>query len=259
MSGSNVVDIQDVTFAYAKEPVLENVNLTVEPHDFASIVGPNGSGKTTLLKLLLGLIKPDSGEIKVFNHTPKKSRFRMGYIPQYIDLDLHFPVTVMDVVLMGRLGHSLGGRFSKKDKKAAQASLEEVDLKGLADQQFSELSGGQRQRVLIARALTGNPDLLLLDEPTSNIDLRVEKVMFETLQELNSRMTIMIVSHDMGFVSQVVKSVICVNRKVVVHPTSEINGEIIKEIYGTDLRMIRHDHRCSEGGHEHDRDCKSPF
>ncbi len=252
MSEIQDIVLKDVSFAYAKEKVLEDVCLTVPKGDFASIVGPNGSGKTTLLKLILGLLKPASGDIRIFGDTPEKANLRMGYMPQYAHLDTQFPVTVLDVVLMGRLGYTSGGRYSRKDRKAAKSSLEEVKLSGLAKHLFSELSGGERQRVLIARALCSEPDLLLLDEPTASIDPEVQKVLFEILEELNQRMTIVLVSHDIGFVSKVVKSVICVNRRVVVHPTSEINGEIIKEIYGGDLRMIRHDQRCSERGHHHD-------
>ncbi len=252
MADNPDVILKDVSFAYGREPILENVNLTIKHGDFASIVGPNGSGKTTLLKLFLGLVKPDTGEIQVFNNTPKKSRLQIGYMPQYAHLDVQFPVTVMDVVLMGRLGRSFGGRYSKKDREAAELALAEVELTRLAKRLFSELSGGQRQRVLIARALCCEPKLLLLDEPTSNVDPEVEEALFEILQELNKRMTILLVSHDLGFVSKVVRSVICVNRCVVVHPTSEINGTIIKDIYGGDICMIRHDHRCSEGGHDHD-------
>jgi len=251
-SYDQVVIFDKVSFTYANEPVLEDVSLTVERGEFASIVGPNGGGKTTLLKLMLGLIKPDVGKITVLGNTPDKSRPRLGYMPQYAHLDMQFPVTVLDVVLIGRLGPKFGCWYSKQDIKTAMAALGEVKLSNLADSTFSQLSGGQRQRVLIARALCGNPDLLLLDEPTASIDPEVEETLFHVLQKLNRRMTILFVSHDIGFVSQIVKSVICVNRQVVVHPTSDINSLLVKEIYGSDLRMIRHDHRCSEEGHCHD-------
>ncbi|MCK5783851.1 MAG: ABC transporter ATP-binding protein [Desulfobacterales bacterium] len=252
MANPHDVVLKDVFFSYTHDPILENVNLTIDHGDFASIVGPNGSGKSTLLKLLLGLLKPDTGEIRIFGKNPEKSRLRIGYMPQYAHLDTKFPVSVMDVVLMGRLGHSFGGRYSEKDRRAAQIALDEIKLADQTKRFFSELSGGQRQRVLIARALCCEPELLLLDEPTTNIDPEVQEALFEILKKLNERMTILLVSHDLGFVSQVVKSVICVNRCVVVHPTSEINGEIIKDIYGGDMCMIRHDHRCSEGGHQYD-------
>ena len=242
----------NVTYSYGREPVLENVNLKIRFGDFASIVGPNGGGKTTMLKLVLGLLKPDSGRVHVLGKSPKKSRLRIGYMPQYAHLDMDFPVTVMDVVLMGRLGINSRFRYSKKDIKAAKAALGKVNILDLSKRMFSRLSGGQRQRVLIARALCSGPDILLLDEPTANIDTETEETFFPLLVELNKNMTILVVTHDLGFVSQVVKSVICVNRRVLVHPTSEINGKLVKDIYGSDLRMIRHDHRCSETGHMYD-------
>ncbi len=245
------VTLNDVSFSYNSEPILENVHLNIAQGDFATIVGPNGGGKTTLLKLLLGILRPKTGEIRILGKKPEKSRKKVGYMPQYIYLDLKFPVTVMDVVLMGRLGHNLMGWFSKRDKQVAMDALEEVKLSDFTERSFSDLSGGQRQRVLIARALSCEPELLLLDEPTANVDPEVEEALLGILQELNKRMTILLVSHDLGFVSKVVKSVICVNRKVLVHPTSEINGRIIEDIYGGDLRIIRHDHRCSEMGHHH--------
>jgi zinc transport system ATP-binding protein len=251
MSEHDVVT-KNVSFAYHSVPILENVNFVVDRGEFVTIVGPNGGGKTTLLKLLLGLLHPDAGEIRILGEKPEKSRFRIGYMPQHVFLDIKFPVTVRDVVLLGRLGNRIGGRYTKKDRDMAELALNEVQLSHLSGTLFSEISGGQRQRVLIARALCIDPEVLLLDEPTANIDPEVEKNLLEILQELNKRMTILMVSHDIGFVSQVVERVICVNRRVVIHPTSEINGTLIKDIYGGDYCMIRHDHRCSEEGHFYD-------
>jgi len=251
-SGEYAVILNNVYFSYNKKCVLEDVNLKVRHGDFASIVGPNGGGKTTLLKLISGLIKPYSGKIKVLGDTPEKNCLRIGYMPQYTRFDMQFPVTVLDIVLMGRLGRSLGGRYTKRDIDAAMSSLDEVGLTDLSGALFRELSGGQRQRVLIARSLCVKPELLLLDEPTANIDPEVEETLLALLQRLNQRMTILLVSHDIGVVSKVVKSVICVNKSVLIHPTSDLNGAVIKEIYGHDLCLIRHDHRCSERGHQHD-------
>ncbi len=243
---------ENLSFSYGKREVLKNVNLKIPHGEFATVVGPNGGGKTTLLKLLLGLLKPLKGTVQIFGRSPEKSRTKMGYMPQYSLLDVMFPVTVMDVVLMGRLCKNPWGRYSSKDRDAAARALEEVALLKFQDIHFNELSGGQKQRVLIARALCSEPELLLLDEPTSNIDLESEQSFFKILKKLNARMTILLVSHDLGFASQVVKSVICVNHKVVIHPTTEMNGTAIKDIYGGDFKMIRHDHRCCELGHEQD-------
>mgnify|MGYP000312491707 CR=1 FL=1 len=252
MEPTQAVEIKNMSFAYQNRNVLKDVNLTVPRGDFATIVGPNGGGKTTLLKLLLGLLTPSSGTIRIFDTTPVKSRTKIGYMPQYSHLDMQFPVTVMDVALMGRLGKGGWDRYSSRDTACAAMALEEVKMDTFKNSHFNALSGGQKQRVLIARALCSEPELLLLDEPTSNIDQESEQDLFKILSRLNQRMTILLVSHDLGFSSLVVKSVICVSRQVVIHPTTTMDGTMIKDIYGGDLKMIRHDHRCCEMGHIHD-------
>jgi zinc transport system ATP-binding protein len=238
--------MSDVSFAYGDMPVLEDVNLKVGPRDLICVVGPNGGGKTTLLRLILGVLKPHKGEVRVFGQSPVQARHRIGFMPQYARHDPQFPVTVMDIVLMGRLERQWGGPYSKDDKMAALSALADVGMIGLAGRLFNALSGGQRQRVLIARALASSPDLLILDEPTSNVDVMVEARFYDILREFNRRMAIIIVSHDLGFVSGIVQKVVCVNRQVAVHPTSEITGELISELYGGDFRMVRHDSRLSE-------------
>lgn len=251
MTEQAVITLEKVSFSYNDLPVLEDVTLTVHERDFISIVGPNAGGKTTLLKLILGLLKPTSGTIRVFGQPPGKVRSRIGYMPQHASLDPLFPVSVLDVVLMGRLGNGKDlGFYRRADKEAAADALRNVELYEIRNCSFSDLSGGQRQRVLIARALVSDPELLLLDEPTANVDAVVETELYEILNKLNEKMTVALVTHDLGFVSRYVKSVACVNRRVVVHPTSEITGEMINEIYGCDVHMVRHDHRCSEEGHK---------
>ncbi len=252
-----VIKITDLDFSYQEHTVLEAVNLEVQDGELGSIVGPNGGGKTTLLKLILGLLKPDRGRIEIFGESPEKARRKIGYMPQHAHLDPLFPVSVLNVVLMGQLGkqnsRGLFGGYPRQALETARRALTEVGLGNCEKDSFHQLSGGQRQRVLIARALCTEPQLLLLDEPTANIDPRSEENLYETLVRLNQRMTILLVSHDLGFVSQVVKSVICVNRQVVIHPTSSINGTLIKEIYGGDFNLVRHDHRCdTDGHHPHD-------
>jgi zinc transport system ATP-binding protein len=245
------ISLNHVTFAYRRQPILEDVSLTVPEKEFACIVGPNGGGKTTLLKLILGLIQPDEGQIQVLGTTPEKARNRMGYMPQYAHLDMNFPATVLDVVLMGRLKQS-GFWFSAKDRARAMDAIDTVGMTLFAHDGFNTLSGGQRQRVLIARALCSRPQILLLDEPTANVDHETEENLFSILTSLNREMTILVVSHDLGFVSKYVRTVICVNRRLVIHPTTMMNGTMIKDIYYGDLKMVRHDHRCSEEGHCHD-------
>jgi len=238
---SLAVVMKDLWFSYDGFPVLEDVNLSVPEGDFACVVGPNGGGKTTLLKLMLGLLRPSRGEVRVFGSSPGEARPRVGYMPQHTQLDPQFPATVMDVALMGRLGQGKRyGFYSRKDKEIVGGTLEQVGLYGLRKKAFSAISGGQRQRLLIARALACEPDLLLLDEPAANLDVVMEGDLYELLHTLNQRLTVIMVSHDLGFVSRVVKSVICVKRKVLMHPTSEITGEIINDIYGSPMRMVRH-------------------
>ena len=244
-----VITIRDLAFAYNGTPVLAGVNLEIPRLDSLCIVGPNGGGKTTLLKLILGLLNPQQGEIMVFGQRPTEARLRMGYVPQYAQYDPQFPVTVYEVILMGRLDRIRMGRYTKADHEAAHTAMADMGLDGLGHRLFSEVSGGQRQRVLIARALAASGELLILDEPTANIDAASEEHLFEILERLNQRMTIMLVTHDVGFASKFFKSIACVNRRVVIHPTSELTGALIRDMYGGDIRMIRHDHRCSEEGH----------
>jgi len=243
--GNPIITCNDVAFSYGDRPVLEDVNLSIADRAAVSIVGPNGGGKTTLVRLILGLLRPQRGAIRVFGQPPARARSRVGYMPQHVQHDPQFPVTVMDIVLMGRLAGLTGWR-SRLDHRAALDALEQVDMAEFHRRSFAALSGGQRQRVLIARAICSRPDLLLLDEPTSNVDSLAETRLLDLLRELNRRMTIVMVSHDLGFVSKLVETVVCVNRRVVVHPTSEITGEMIHDIYGGDVRMVRHDAMAQE-------------
>ncbi|HQI81630.1 MAG TPA: ABC transporter ATP-binding protein [Deltaproteobacteria bacterium] len=244
MDGSQtpVVEFDRVSFAYDGNLVLEDASFTVHEGDFFSLVGPNGGGKTTMLRLILGLIKARSGTVRVFGTSPERARSRIGYMPQKTALDPLFPVSVKDVVLMGRLGSlSAMGFYSREDRVCAEQALDMVEMRDFMHRPFSSLSGGQSQRVLLARALAVKPDLLILDEPTSNVDVVVENELYELLKRLNDSMTIMLVTHDLGFVSRYVKNVACVNRRLVTHPTCDISGEMISAVYGSDMHMIRHD------------------
>ncbi len=249
MSSRAPIELSGVSFNYQGPAILKDVSFTINRREMVAIVGPNGGGKTTLLKLILGLLQPTSGRVRVFGQPPAQSWARIGYMPQHAHLDPQFPITVIDTVLMGRLGRGRGfGPFKREDRQLARAQLAEVGLADATQRPLAALSGGQRQRVLIARALVTEPDLLLLDEPTANLDMRVETQFYDLLQKLNQRLTVVLVSHDLGFVSPLVSQVVCVNRRVAVHPTSEVTGEVISEIYGADMRLVRHDRHCSGSG-----------
>ena len=246
------ITIRDLGFAYDDIQILCSVNLDIWQGDSLCIVGPNGGGKTTLIKLILGLLSPDSGSISIFGKSPEEARLRIGYVPQYAKYDPQFPISVLDVVLMGRLAGTLRNRYSARDREVAMHALDQAGLTDLAARPFPSISGGQRQRTLIARALASGGDILILDEPTANIDHESEVKFLDLLRGLNERMTILMVTHEVGFASSFFKRIACVNRQVVIHPTSELTGKLIQEMYGGDLKMIRHDQRCGAEGHHHD-------
>lgn len=246
MTQSADVIFHNVSFSYDGEPALAQVYFKVFAGDFLTMLGPNGGGKTTLLKLILGLLKPQKGEIRVFGASPEKARTEIGYVPQHLDFDPRFPLSVFDVILMGRLSERPFGPYRRSDKEAACEALKAVDLLELRRRGFGELSGGQRQRALIARALTVSPRLLLLDEPTANIDRDSQRRLYELLGELNQHLTIFMATHDVGFVSKYVKSVLCVNRSVIKHPTSRLGGKLIAELYGSEMSLVQHGRRNGE-------------
>jgi len=244
-SGDPVIEVDKVSFAYeGGDPIIEDASFVVRKGDFVSIIGPNGGGKTTLVKLLLGLLRPRSGRVRVFGMAPDKVRSRIGVMPQNPTSDPRFPVRVLDVVMMGclRPGRSLRARARRHHDHAVEA-LERVGLSGFEKTPFAALSGGQKQRVLLARAISPKPELLMLDEPEAGLDRKVEQEFFDLLEVLNRETTVVLVSHDLGFVSSFVRSVICVHRTVDVHPTADLDGAMIRDLYGGEVRMVRHD-RC---------------
>jgi ABC-type Mn2+/Zn2+ transport system ATPase subunit len=310
-------------------PVLEGVNLEVGAGEFLGIVGPNAGGKSTLLKLILGLLEPQTGRIRVLGHPPAAASRLIGYVPQYPSFPRDFPITVEQAVLLARIGgrerwhpgapghagiagrssvttdspsplpggwrlhpetpgyapatpanekgggfHAQGpiashprqriaghfrdtglrdpfpgwlaalrpGGYGRADRAAACQALAEVEAADLAQRRIGSLSGGQLQRVLLARALAGAPRILILDEPTANIDQRLEGDIFDLLRRLNERLTILVVSHDIGFISSYVGRVACVNRTLICHRTDAIDGQIIRDLYGESVRMVAHRH-----------------
>lgn len=243
------ISIRGLCFSYGGPPVLKDVNLTIGSGTFACVIGPNGGGKSTLLKLILGLLSPDQGEIRVLGQSPIRARPSIGYVPQHPRFDPQFPIRAIEVVSLGRLGKRLAFRLSREDRRRSEESLDRVGLWGERNTQFAQLSGGQRQRVLIARALVTDPQILLMDEPTAGLDLHVEGRLQNLLKELRRTLTIVTVSHDLGFASDLVDSAICVNRTAIEHPTLDLTPAMLDELYGGHVKMIDHDHSHSGTAH----------
>jgi len=227
-----VITIRNVFASYESTTVLEDINLVVEELDFIGLIGPNGGGKTTLIKVLLGLIKPEQGEVKILDRSVKEGRKYLGYVPQLLEFDRQFPIRVEEVVLMGRLGkRPLLQRYNAKDEEIVTRSLAQVGLLELRSRAIGQLSGGERQRVYLARALASEPRILLLDEPTANLDAQVQNNIYELLKELNQFMTIILISHDLSAVSTYVKTIGCLNRRLLYHDDRLITSDMIEKTY----------------------------
>ena len=255
-----IIEARNLDFAYNRQQVLRGVNLNIQSGDFMAMIGPNGGGKTTLLKLMLGLLNPNSGTIQIFGRTPQDISHRIGYVPQDIHINQNFPISASDVVLMGKLKPGRGwSRHSKEDRRAALQALDHVGMEKYRDHRVGELSGGQKQRVFIARALVTDPDILLLDEPTASIDTKGQNDFYALLKELNRKITIIVVSHDLMVISRYVKSVACVNQRLHYHGHAELTGEMIEMMYDCKIEetcpveLIAHGlpHRVL---HEHESD-----
>ena len=217
------IHINNLFFSYKKNDVLEDINLTIESDDFLAIIGPNGGGKSTLLKLILNLLPVKRGNIT--------TNFKnIGYVPQNTNLNLDFPITALEVVLMGHIGNekTFFG-YGKEDIHCALNSLKQVGMEKFSDTKIGDLSGGQRQRVFIARALCANPDIILLDEPTANIDVKGQKEVYDLLKVLNKQMTVVVVSHDISVLLNYAKNVAHINKNLVYHKLDHINKEITQD------------------------------
>jgi zinc transport system ATP-binding protein len=235
---TTLLEMHSISASYGAGIVLHDINFKVSESDFIGVIGPNGGGKTTLLRLILGLIKPLKGKI-IFS-SELLSGNKTGYLPQISTGDVQYPVTVTDVILSGMMMcKKILSRMSLSDKKRAQEIIDELGLSGLEHASLSELSGGQLQRVFLGRAIIGNPKLLLLDEPGNFVDSTFESDFYGKLKDLNSRMAILMVSHDIGIISSHVKSYACVNRDLHYHPSSEITNEQLLA-YGCPIQLITH-------------------
>ena len=237
-----VVEAENVTFAYDGEPVVENVSLAVEPGEYLGLIGPNGSGKTTLLKLLLGLLRPDSGTVRLFGEPVERFRDgeRLGYVPQQsTEAARSMSITVEEVVRMGRYPHRGLRRLTAEDRQAVEEALDRVNIADLAGRRISQLSGGQRQRVYIARALASDAALLALDEPTVGVDASSREQFYNLLDELNAEgITVMLVEHDLDIVAERADRIACINRELlhIGPPETALDEELLARMYGSTSR-----------------------
>jgi zinc transport system ATP-binding protein len=241
MTPETIIEIRNLSFSFNGSAVLRDVNLQINRGDFLALIGPNGGGKTTLLRLMLGLLEAQRGTIRILGRLPREAAHRIGYVPQYIHVNQHFPISVLDVVLTGRLRTGRGwARHSAADHATAQKTLEKLGMWDYRDRRIGDLSGGQRQRAFIARALVTEPEILFLDEPTSSVDTQGQSDLYHLLKELNERVTILIVSHDLMVLSSYVKSVACVNRQLLYHDAAEVTAEMLDMAYHCPVELVAH-------------------
>jgi zinc transport system ATP-binding protein len=233
------VEVRDLTAGYDGTIALEDVSMTVEEGDFFAITGPNGGGKTTLLKAMMGLIKPIRGSIRVMGEPPSEGWKHIGYVPQFAEYDRAYPISVEEVVLMGRRSRrGMHPFYSPDDRRAAEKAMKALELLELRERKISDLSGGQRQWVYLARAIVSRPKILLLDEPTASVDKKMQRNFYDLLVELNKEVTIIMVTHDIGVVSSYVKKVACLNRFVFAHEESALTREMLEKSYRRPVDLL---------------------
>lgn len=225
------IDVRNISFQYEDNQILDTISFNVQKGEFLGIFGPNGGGKTTLLKLLIGFLAPKKGTIRVLNKPPKLARNQIGYVPQISSLDRQFPISVLDVVLMGVLDKSIFRSYTVNAKKRALSTLDQLGLLHLQNRHFGSLSGGQIQRVLIARALVGEPSILFLDEPTANVDIEAEERIYQILERLKGSLTILMVTHDLQVMTKKVDRFLCIHRHLTTYSRDQVCSHFIKGLY----------------------------
>ena len=246
----NIIEVKNVSCAYGDTSVLKNISLTVHQGDYLGVIDPNGSGKTTLLKVIVGLLKPSSGEIKLFGTAlPSFQEWsKLGYVPQKaINVDPLFPATVYEVVEMGRYGKKGLLRYlNKSDEAIIERSLRQVEMTEFKNRLIGDLSSGQQQRVFIARALAGEPEVIFLDEPTVGVDVKTQEQFYALLKRLNQEfgLTLVLVSHDIDVIANEVTELACINQTLIYQgePKEFIKGDYLQKLYGKNIRFILHNH-----------------
>ncbi|MDN5553360.1 metal ABC transporter ATP-binding protein [Prevotella sp.] len=225
---NTIIDIKNITAKYSQKIALENVSLKVLDDDYLGIIGPNGGGKTTLMKIILGMMKPDSGSVTFYRDGKKTDNINIGYLPQYTDIDRKFPISVYDVILSG-LKKKLFKKYTEEQLNQVQQTIVDMELEELQHNHIGALSGGQLQRVLLARAIVSNPEVLILDEPNTYIDKRFQEQMYEMLNEINKYCAIIIVSHDIAEIMNNVKHIACVNKSLHYHADKNMPMQKLEE------------------------------
>jgi len=235
----SIVKIKELTFYYDNHIVLEDIDLEIKQKDMLAIMGPNGGGKTTLIKIILGLLRPYSGTVEVFGREPEKTRRMIGYLRQYQDLDTDFPISVFDVVLMGRY-KGIARRYSSRDREAARKALDLLKIYDMRERHIKQLSGGQFQRMLLARAIVGDPKLLLLDEPLNSIGPEMQHEIYDLFLKLSERMAVVFVTHDVSAISKYMDKIACLNRRLYYHGPKEGSLGRLEEAYKCPVEIIAH-------------------
>jgi zinc transport system ATP-binding protein len=236
-----ILIIEHLFFHYDSMPALEDVNIEIFKGEFVGIFGPNGGGKTSLLRLVMGFLRPQKGKVLLYGRPPEEMRHLIGYVPQAIRFDRDFPISALEVVMMGSLRKlSWWGTYPAEAKRKAMDALDRVGLAHKAKAAFGTLSGGEAQRTLIARAIVDEPSLLLLDEPTANVDTEAEQNIYAQLADLNQTMTILMVTHDLQTIIDKVGKLLCVQRQVTSLKTKEVCEHFALGLYHTPLTSKRH-------------------
>lgn len=245
-----IIELSNICFSYNRHQVLHGINLSIHKGDYLGIIGPNGGGKTTLIKIILGLLKPQSGSVKLFDTdiSSFKSWSKIGYVPQkHVEFEVKFPATVFEVVAMGRFGHiGLFKGLGKTDIEYINQAIGQVEMGQYKQTLIANLSGGQQQRVFIARSLASQPEVLFLDEPTVGIDFKAQQDFYRLLKKLNSQLdiTLVLVSHDLGIIASEVTEVACVNNSLVYHGLAGDlhKSKLLTDLYGEGIKLISHIH-----------------
>ncbi|SMP89001.1 zinc transport system ATP-binding protein [Epsilonproteobacteria bacterium SCGC AD-311-C15] len=245
-----IFDVKNLSFSVRGQKILSHISLEIFNGEYVAIIGPNGGGKTTLIRMLLGLETPTNGEIKIFGKKIKdfKQWQKIGYVPQRAShVDANFPATVLDIVNMGRVSQrSIFARTNNEDKEAVHDAMQKMDILDLKDKMVGTLSGGQRQRVMIARALASKPEILILDEPNTGVDMLSQKNFYALLANLNKeeKITIVFITHDIGVIADDIGRLFTINQKAVIcnNPKEALSCEEMSELYGIDAHLV-HNHK----------------